>query len=75
MLRPADPRKVVRVLSDLGFSCTRKRGSHLIMQHPDGRTTVIPFHSGEEIQRGLLRSIINDVGIDKDVFVSLLQGE
>ena len=44
----------------------------MIMQHPDGRTTVIPFHSGEDIHKGLLRSIINDVGCDKDAFLALL---
>ncbi|NLG05527.1 MAG: addiction module toxin, HicA family, partial [Clostridia bacterium] len=64
MLKPADPKKVVKVLTTLGFICTRQRGSHMIMQHPDGRTTVIPFHSGEDIHKGLLRSIINDIGFD-----------
>ncbi|MDD1729250.1 MAG: type II toxin-antitoxin system HicA family toxin [Methanospirillum sp.] len=45
----------------------------MIMQHPDGRTTVIPFHSGEDIHKGLLRSIINDIGFDKVTFLSMLE--
>lgn len=71
-MKLADPRKVVKVLTSPGFVCTRQRGSHLIMQHPDGRTTVAPVHSGEDIQRGLMRTIISDVGFDKDSFISLL---
>lgn len=42
------------------------------MQHPDGRTTVVPIHSDEDIQRGLLMAIIHDIGIEKDEFISLL---
>ncbi|MBN1168058.1 MAG: type II toxin-antitoxin system HicA family toxin [Methanospirillaceae archaeon] len=65
-------KKAVRVLTHLGFVLKRQRGSHLIMQHPDGRTTVVPIHSDEDIQRGLLMAIIHDIGIEKDEFISLL---
>jgi len=32
----------------------RQRGSHLIMMHPDGWSSVIPEHPGEELWRGIL---------------------
>jgi len=42
----------------LGFVCKRQKGSHKFFQHPDGRTTVIPDHGNEQIDRGLLNKII-----------------
>ncbi len=41
------------------------------MQHPDGRTTVVPNHPGETIDRGLLRKIIGDAGMEPDEFMEL----
>jgi predicted RNA binding protein YcfA (HicA-like mRNA interferase family) len=41
-----------------GFTVTRQRGSHVRMQHEDGRVTTIPIHSNKDIPRGLLRKII-----------------
>jgi predicted RNA binding protein YcfA (HicA-like mRNA interferase family) len=36
----------------------RVKGSHHYLQHGDGRATVIPVHSGEDIGRGLLAKIL-----------------
>jgi predicted RNA binding protein YcfA (HicA-like mRNA interferase family) len=69
-LRPLSSREVLGALDALGFRPIRQRGSHLVMQHPDGRTTVIPIHPGEEIGRGLLRKIIRDAGIEVDEFLA-----
>ena len=33
------------------------------MRHADGRATVIPMHKGEDLGRGLLRSILRDIEI------------
>jgi len=71
-LRPVEAEKVVKALSKLGFEITRQKGSHLVMKHPDGRVTVIPIHSGEELGRGILRQIAHDAKIGKDDFVKIL---
>lgn len=71
-LRPVEAEKVVKALSKLGFEITRQKGSHLVMKHPDGRVTVIPIHSGEELGRGILRQIAHDAKIGKDEFVKIL---
>lgn len=42
------------------------------MQHNDGRTTVIPVHTGETIGKGLLLKILKDIEIDKDELIKLL---
>ncbi len=38
------------------------------MRHPDGRTTVVPMHKGEDISKGLLRKILNDIELILDKF-------
>jgi predicted RNA binding protein YcfA (HicA-like mRNA interferase family) len=43
----------------------RVKGSHHYLQHGDGRATVIPVHSGEDIGRGLLAKILRDADISE----------
>jgi predicted RNA binding protein YcfA (HicA-like mRNA interferase family) len=52
-----------KILESLGFRLKRQKGSHTFWQHADGRTTVIPIHSGEELGRGLIRKILKDIEI------------
>jgi predicted RNA binding protein YcfA (HicA-like mRNA interferase family) len=54
-------KEIVRILESMGFRAVRTRGSHAFLKHPDGRTTVVPVHSGETIGPGLLRAILRDV--------------
>ena len=63
---------VVRSLRKIGFELVRQRGSHAIMKHPDGRSTVVPIHGGETIGVGLMSKIQRDVGIDREAFIDLL---
>ena len=63
---------VVRSLRKTGFELVRQRGSHAIMKHPDGRSTVVPIHGGETIGVGLMSKIQRDVGIDREAFITLL---
>ena len=51
-----------KVLKRLGFELIRQEGSHMFFRHPDGRTTVVPNHSGENIGRGLLETRQNPAG-------------
>ncbi len=39
------------LLAKIGFAPQRQNGSHVFLKHPDGRTTVVPIHSGETIGR------------------------
>ncbi|MBF0512337.1 MAG: type II toxin-antitoxin system HicA family toxin [Candidatus Omnitrophica bacterium] len=63
-LTPLKPSSVIRALNRMGFDAVRQKGSHIFFRHADGRTTVIPFHKGEDIPRGLLRKILNDIETD-----------
>jgi len=71
-LHPAKPRDVIRALVRLGFSPRHTKGSHVFLKHPDGRTTTAPVHPGEEIDRGLIRKIAADVGLEPEEFMYLI---
>ena len=63
-------KEVTKVLKKLGFEFKRQHGSHMFFEHPDGRTTVIPNHPGDDIDRGLLVKIIKeDLKIARDEFL------
>lgn len=70
-LKPLPADKVIKILDKLGFKIIRKKGSHVILKHSNGRIIVIPVHKGEEIGRGLLRKIIKDANISKDEFMKM----
>ena len=72
-LKPVEAERVIKALAKIGFQSVRQKGSHLIMKHPDGRSTVVPVHPGEELGRGILMEIMNDVGISRKEFLELLE--
>lgn len=62
--------ELIRILQKIGFQKIRQEGSHIFLRHPDGRTTVVPNHPGEKIDRGLLNKIIKkDIGLSRDEFM------
>lgn len=62
-----------RILKKLGFKFIRQKGSHMFFKHIDGRTTVVPSHSGDKIGPGLLGKIIKyDVQISREEFEKLI---
>ncbi len=66
-------KELSRVLERLGFVFKRQEGSHMFFEHQDGRTTIIPNHPREEIDRGLLNKIIkHDLKITREEFLSKL---
>ena len=65
-------RELIKILNKLSFYKHRQKGtSHLVMVHKDGRRTVIPVHAGKDIPRGTLKSILRDLEISTNDFVSL----
>jgi predicted RNA binding protein YcfA (HicA-like mRNA interferase family) len=59
---------ICRILSKMDFAPIRQRGSHVFMQHPDGRGTVVPMHA--HIGKGLLKRILNESEIDRKDFLN-----
>ncbi len=64
---------VAKILKKLGFEFKRQKGSHMFFEHPDGRTTIIPNHPSEKVDRGLLNKIIkHDLEVSREEFLKLL---
>jgi len=64
---------LIKVLSALGFMLKRQKGSHMFFEHPDGRTTPVPNHPGDHIDRGLLNKIIkHDLKMEREEFEKYL---
>jgi predicted RNA binding protein YcfA (HicA-like mRNA interferase family) len=57
-------KQLIAALGRLGFVVVRIKGSHHVLQHPDGRSTVVPVHAGELIGPGLLTKILADCEIE-----------
>jgi len=65
--------ELIKILEKIGFKITRQKGSHMFLRHTDGRTTVVPNHPGEKLDRGLLNKILRkDIQIDRKEFEKLL---
>ena len=63
-------KEMSKILEKLGFKFKRQEGSHMFFEHPDGRTTIIPNHGGEEIDRNLLNKIVkHDLKISREDFL------
>lgn len=66
-------RELAKIVEKLGFLYCHTVGSHKAYEHPDGRKTIIPHHSGEEIGPGLLNKIIKkDLRITREEFLKNL---
>ena len=64
-------KEIVKILKKMGFELKRQRGSHMFFAYLDGRTTIIPNHPGEKIDRGLLNKIIkHDLQISRYDFLN-----
>jgi predicted RNA binding protein YcfA (HicA-like mRNA interferase family) len=70
-LTPLTAREICRKLKKLGFVKIRQKGSHAFWKHSDGRCVVIPVHKGEDISKGLLRSILNHIEVSWEEFRKL----
>ena len=65
-------KEVIAALRKIDFDVIRIRGSHHFVQHPDGRCSVVPVHSGETLGIGLLNQILKDCQLDRDEFIDLI---
>ena len=63
---------LIAALKDTGFLVQRVKGSYHFLRHPDGRTTIVPVHSGESLGPGLLAKVLRDVEITRNELEELL---
>jgi predicted RNA binding protein YcfA (HicA-like mRNA interferase family) len=60
-------RQVLAALQRLGFAEIHRKGSHVKMEHQDGRRIVFPFH--DEIDRFTLKGALRDATVDIQEFL------
>jgi predicted RNA binding protein YcfA (HicA-like mRNA interferase family) len=63
---------LIAALERVGFRVLRIKGSHHFLHHEDGRSTVVPVHSGETIGPGLLHRILRDCQLTAEQLGKLL---
>ncbi len=60
-------RQVLAALQRLGFKEIDRRGSHVKLEHPDGRRIVFPYH--REVDRYTLKGALRDADIADEAFL------
>ena len=66
-------KEFIQVIEKLGFYFDRQKGSHAIYKNINGSRVVVPIHSGQDLKQGTLMGMIQDIGIDKEMFFELLR--
>ena len=64
-------KEFVKRLKKLGFEFVHQEGSHMIIRLNTEPFTKLSIPNHKELDRGLLRSLIKDVGISVDEFIRL----
>src|SRR3989338_1633351 len=64
--------KTVKELKKRVFKKIRKKGSNKFFKPPDGRFTLVPHHSNEDIGKGLLRQILREIKVSPEEFTDVL---
>jgi predicted RNA binding protein YcfA (HicA-like mRNA interferase family) len=68
-LRVLSGREVCEILSQQGFQQVRQKGSHVIMQKKEGRSTItVPVPENDELRMGTLAGIIRQSGLPRALF-------
>lgn len=67
---PLKPDQVIAILTSLGFTEVRQRGSHKQFRDNKGRATTVPYHRGRDISPVLVRRIAEDTGMTVEDFLS-----
>lgn len=71
-LHPVKAKKILKALTKMGFAARHSKGSHVLLRHVDGRTTTVPVHPSEEIDRSLFRKIAADLSMNPEELMYLV---
>ena len=70
-LLPVSGRDMCKILEMLGFQKVHQVGSHVRYVHPDGRKTVVPVHGNEDLGTGLIKEILKQSRISREIYEEL----
>ncbi len=66
-------KELIKILNKMDFKVIRQRGSHVYLRHHDGRSTVVPLHAGKDIGRGLLKRILSEIDVSREIFFAFVK--
>ena len=70
---PVKPRDLIRIFEKLGYKVSAKTKGHTVLRHPDKiRNLAIPNHPSKEVQVPVILRLIENAGITRDDFLSIL---
>jgi predicted RNA binding protein YcfA (HicA-like mRNA interferase family) len=64
-------RQVHAALQRMGFREIHRKGSHVKMEHSDGRRIVFPMH--DEIDRFTLKGALRDADVPEEAFLAAIK--
>lgn len=64
-------KQLIKVLKKLGFEDCGQKGSHVRLEHPDGRWTQVAVHP-KPIPQGTLRTILRQVEVATKELIKIL---
>ena len=68
-LIPISGKKLLKILVKKNYEIVRISGSHHFLENKvENKSTTVPIHSNEDLGRGLLKQILNDLEISVDEF-------
>jgi predicted RNA binding protein YcfA (HicA-like mRNA interferase family) len=70
-LLPVSGRDMCKILEMLGFQKVHQVGSHVRYVHLDGRKTVVPVHGNEDLGTGLIKEILKQSRISREMYEEL----
>ncbi|MGE4455808.1 MAG: type II toxin-antitoxin system HicA family toxin [Arcobacteraceae bacterium] len=65
-------KEFIKFLLSLGFEFVRQKGSHQRYKHRDGRAITVPVHGKENLKRGLLNGMLNELNIEVEELIKFL---
>jgi len=64
--------EVIRKLRKIGFSGPFPGGKHIRMVNlKTGKIIPVPVHKGKDVSVGLIREIINEIGLSREKWIEL----
>jgi len=73
-LNPIPAKKMIKVLTRLGFEEKRTRGSHhFYFNKSTGKTTTIPVHGNEYLSVGIIKEILKDIELAVNEYEKIRQ--
>ncbi len=66
-------KELIKFLQSKGFVLIRQKGSHQRYKNASGKAITIPVHGKDNLKRGLLNGILNELNLDVEELINFLK--